>query len=141
MKVAVTFADPEALAKSYFESVLVGRAEAYAADTVSNKFPKVALAGDATHLQVEVDGTPTLGATYPVTKRTTLRVTAYSSPTNQNNAKDLHDLALALLAAHPGNADVVAFVPLTGDLKTTDPATGNNLVSFTMRADMVAHVL
>lgn len=138
-KPLVVFADPEAVAKSHFESAFATRVEVYKPATVTNAFPKTALAGDVTHLQVELDGSP--GSDYPVAERATVRVTAYSAPGKQNHAKSLATLAQALLYAHPGNADVHGFQPLTGRLKTTDPDTGNNLVSFTMRADMVAHVL
>ena len=139
MRVLVTFADPEAVAKSALTAQLAARSEAYKPATITNAFPKAALSGDVTHLQVELDGAP--GADYPVTERATVRVTAYSAPGKQSHAKNLASLAQGLLYAYPGDADVHGFQPLTGRLKTTDPATGNNLVSFTVRADMVAHVL
>lgn len=133
-KPLVTFADPEAVAKTYLTSVFAARAEAYKPATITNAFPTVALTGDVTHLQVELDGVP--GVDYPVTERATVRVTAYSAPGKQSNAKNLASLAQGLLYAFPGNADCYGFVPLTGRLKAVDNATKNNLVSFTMRANM-----
>ena len=38
-----------------------------------------------------------------------------------------------------GNADCYGFTPLTGRLKTVDPTTKNNVVSFTVRANMRPH--
>ena len=136
-KPLVTFADPEAVAKSHLTAALAARPEVYKPATISNAFPKSALSGDVTHLQVELDGSP--GAGYPVTERATVRVTAYSAPGKQSHAKALASLAQGLLYTHPGDSDVHGFQPLTGRIKTTDPDTGNNLVSFTMRADMRAH--
>lgn len=135
MTIAVTFADAEAATRTVLLNALASRSEVYKPATITNKFPTSALTGNATHLQVEVDGTPTF-STYPVTKRTTVRVTAYSAPTNQDNAKNLHNLAAALLSAHPGDADTFGFVVLTGDLKAVDSATKNNLVSFTARVNL-----
>lgn len=139
MRPLVTFADPEASARTALLAGLEGRVEAYIPASITNKFPTAALTGDATHLQVELDGVP--GADYPVTERATVRVTAYSAPGSPSNAKSLATLAQGLLYVYGGDSDVHGFQPLTGRLKAVDPATGNNLVSFTMRADMVAHVL
>jgi hypothetical protein len=137
VKPLVTFADPEAVARTYLLAEFAGRVEAYKPATVTNSFPTSSLSGDATHVQVELDGVP--GGGYPVTERATVRVTCYSAPTNPSNAKDLASLTQGLLYTFPGSADVHGFVPLTGRVKTVDPTTRNHMVSFTMRADMVAH--
>lgn len=135
----VTFADPEAVAKAALTAGFAARSEVFKPATITNAFPTTALAGDVTHLQVEMDGTP--GGDYPIVERVTVRVTAYSAPGKQTHAKDLASLAEGLLYVFPGNTQVTSFVPLTGRLKTVDPDTKNNLVSFTVRANMRPTVL
>lgn len=139
MKSLVIFADPEAVAKSVLTTAFVARPETYkpSGSAITNTFPTSALTGDVTHLQVELDGVP--GGDYPVTERATVRVTAYSAPGKQNNAKALASLAQGLLYTFAGNSDCYGFTVLTGRLKTIDPTTKNNIVSFTVRANMRPH--
>lgn len=138
-KPLVVFPDPEAVARSYLLSEFAARDEDYKPATITNKFPTAALTGNTTHIQVELDGS--LVADYPVTERATLRVTCYSAPTSQDNAKDLASLTQGLLYTFPGNAEAHGAYPLTGRIKTVDPTTRNNIVSFTIRLNMKAIAL
>jgi len=138
MNPLVTFADPERVIRAYQQARWSGRPEVYAPDTFSNSFPTVALTGDATHLQIELDGS---ADEYPVTERATVRLTFYSAPTSQDNAKNGASLARAFCLTHPGDADVAGVAPLTGRLKAVDPDTRNNMVSFTVRVSLKAHAV
>lgn len=139
MKPLVMFPDPEAVARTYLIAEFAARGEAYKPATVTNAFPTAALTGNTTHVQVELDG----GFTddYPVTERATLRVTCYSAPTSQTNAKNLASLTQGLLYTFPGSSEAHGTYPLTGRLKTVDPTTRNNIVSFTIRINLKAIVL
>lgn len=133
-KPLVTFADPEAVARTYLAAQFSPRAEVYKPATIGNTFPSTTLSGNTTHLQVELDGA--VVDNYPVTERATLRVTVHAAPTAPTNAKSLAALTLGLLYAFPGNASAYSAVPLTGRLKAVDPATKNQMVSFTVRLNM-----
>lgn len=139
VKPLVMFPDPEAVARTYLLAEFAARGEAYKPATITNSFPTSALAGNSTHVQVELDGVP--GDDYPVTERATLRVTCYSAPTAATNAKNLASLTQGLLYAFPGNEQAHGVAPLTGRIKTVDPATRNQIVSFTVRMNMRAIVL
>jgi hypothetical protein len=134
----VTFADPERALRTYLTTEWAARAEAYKPATLSNAFPTTTLSGNATHVQVELDGSED---EYPITERATVRVTFYSAPTSQDNAKNGAAVTRALCLTHPGDADIAGVSSLTGRLKAVDPDTGNNMVSFTVRVSLLAHLL
>lgn len=136
MKPLVTFADPESVVRTYLLAAFAGRSEVYKPATITNAFPTAALTNDATHVQVELDGAGV--DDYPVTERATVRVTCYAAPTKPSNAKNLASLTQGLLYAFAGNADAHGIDPLTGRIKTADPTTKNQMVSFTVRVNMRA---
>lgn len=133
MKPEVAFPDPEDAIIRY----LTGRWQGVdgAPATISNSFPRSALTGDTTHLQVEFDGTPS-AIDYPVTERCTVRFTAWSGPDDQGPAKELATRTQAYVYAHPGDADVWSTRHLTGRVKGFDRDSGNNFVSFTARVNL-----
>ena len=130
MKPLVTFADAEAVMLSYLGPSWASRAEAYKPDTMSNSFPGTLAAGQ-THLQVELDGTPTVE--YPSTERATVRFTFWTSAGAPSDAKAGAHITQAFVATHPGDGDVFSTRILTGPLKGQDAATKNRFVSFTAR--------
>ena len=107
--------------------------------TVATGVPRGWTRGAEDHLQVDLDGTPTVR--YPIMWDATIRMTAWaSSPTD---AKALAGLAQGLLAEHGGGSDGIARTrPLTGVLLADDPDSGAFLAStttrVTVRADDVA---
>lgn len=130
MKPLVTFPDAEAAMRDYLGPLWAARSESYKPDVISNKFPG-ALAVGATHLQVELDGTPTVE--YPATERATVRFTYWTHALAPDDAKDGAAITQALVATHPGDSDVWSTRILTGRLKGQDAATKNRFVSFTAR--------
>lgn len=137
---AVTFPDPEVAVIDYLTAAFVARPEVYKPATITTAFPAVALAANATHLQVELE----VGAAddYPITERAQVRVTAYSAPGKRSNAKDLAGLTLALLASHPGSAGVLGVTIQTGRSDVVkDPDTGNLMVWLLARVALKPTVL
>jgi hypothetical protein len=128
---AVVFGDPEATVRESLIAGMTGRPEAYATTSVSTYFPATPLAGDDTHLQVELEGTNS--EDYPVRERTQVRITAYAAPGRRSNAKDLATLAQGLLLSLPG------VFPSTGRSSVIkDPETRNLMCWFLIRADLLA---
>lgn len=135
MKPEVVFPDPEAAVIAHLKAKWLGRSESYKPTTYSNAFPKTNLTGDQTHVQVALDGTPTVDG-YPFVERCTIRVTTYAAPGKPTNAKEAATRNQAFVYAHPGDDVVWSTKNLTGRLKGTDQATGNEFVSFTARVNM-----
>lgn len=128
-KPLVTFPDPEAHQIDYLEAAFNGRPEAYKPATVSPNFPATALAGDATHIQVELE----VGGAddYPIAERAQVRYTCYAAPGKRTNVKALASLTLALVYGQPGTAAIEGTRILIGRSDvTTDPATKNLMVWF-----------
>lgn len=130
----MVFPDAERALREYLAPLWAARADVFEPATITNKFPATALAGNATHLQVELDGTPTVE--YPATERATVRFTFWSAPSSQDNAKNGAAVTQAFVATHPGDDDVWSTRILTGRLKGVDPDTRNNFVSFTARVSL-----
>lgn len=121
--------------RSYLLTAWADRDETYAPDTISNTFPTVgALAAGQVHLQVTLDGTPTVE--YPATERATVRFTYWTNGDAPSDAKRGAAITQGLVATHPGDSSVWSTRILTGRLKGTDPATGNQFVSFTARVTL-----
>lgn len=135
MKPEAFFPDPEAAMIRHLEGRWEDRVEAYKPTSFSNKFPKNKLTGDATHVQVALDGTP-ITEGYPATERCTVRFTVWAAPGKPSNAKDAATRCEAFVYSHPGDVDVWSTKRLTGRLKGTDQASGNEFVSFTARINM-----
>lgn len=132
MKPLVTFPDPEAAVALYLRGLGI-------ADTVETRFPTVALTGDATHLQVELEAGGI--ADYPVTERAQVRVTAYTAPGQRSAVKDLASLAHGHVCRLQ-SADVAGVAPRIGRSDViTDPTTKNLMCWFVVRVDLKATVL
>lgn len=135
MRPAVVFADAERAMREYLTPLWSARADVFKPTGIfTNKFPAAALTGNATHLQIELDGTPVVE--YPATERATVRFTFWSAPSSQDNAKNGAAITQALVATHPGDEDVWSTRILTGRLKGVDDDTRNNFVSFTARVSL-----
>lgn len=135
MKPLVTFGDAEAAMRSYLLAAWAARGEAYKPDTISNTFPTAgALAAGQVHLQVTLDGTPTVE--YPATERATVRFTYWTNAGAPSDAKRGAAITQGLVATHPGDAAVWSTRILTGRLRGTDPDTGNQFASFTARVTL-----
>lgn len=135
MKPQVTFPDPEDTILDYLRASWSPIAAAFKPDTYSNSFPDDTLSGDETHVQVELDGTPST-ADYPSVERCTIRVTCWAAPEKSSNAKAVATRSQAYVYGHPGDAEVFSTLLLTGRLKGTDRDSGNHFVSFTARVNM-----
>lgn len=138
--IAVTFPDPEKVVIDYLVARFAGRPEAYKPATITSAFPTVALAGDSTHLQVELEvGDP---EDYPVTEWAQVRLTGYAAPGKRSNAKGVAGLTLALVASHPGSASILATQIRTGRSNVIkDPDTGNLMVWLLARVALKPTVL
>lgn len=137
MKPEVRFGDPEEAMRDYLKAKWLPRSEPYkpAQSAFTNSFPKNALTGDATHVQIELDGTPSVEG-YPAVERCTVRFTVWSAKGKPSNAKEAATRTEAFVYSHPGDAKVWSTKRLTGRLKGTDQASGNEFVSFTARVNM-----
>lgn len=139
MNPLVTFPDPEAAVAFYLSAAFAARSEGYKPATITVAFPTSPLTDDATHLQVELDGSNP--ADYPVTERATVRVTCYAAPGKRSNVKSLASLTLGLLT-QLANDDVAGVTPLTGrSAVVEDPTTNNLMVWFTVRVNLKATLL
>jgi len=105
--------------------------------TVGVDIPTTWTSTSTQHLQVALDGTPSLH--YPVLARATVRLTAWASSTT--TAKALVALALGLMCSHPGDANVASVQALTGVLPTRDPDSSAQLASVTVRVNLRMSVL
>lgn len=134
MKPTVTFPDAEAAMLRHLNAAWSDRDEAFRPSTSTNAFPTVRPVGKATHLQVELDGTPVVE--YPAVERATVRFTLWAAPGQHDSAKQAAAMAQAFVAAHPGDVDVWSTRILTGRLKGTDPSSKYPFVSFTARVSL-----
>lgn len=134
MKPLVTFGDPEAAARSILLTKLADRDEVYAPPLpagVSTSYPSTSLAGDATHLQVELENAD--AGDYPIVERDQVRVTAHAAKGKRTNVKALASLAQGLLCAESG-----VFPRLGRSGVSEDPTTGNLMCWFIVRVDIKA---
>lgn len=138
--VAAIFPDPEKAVIDYLTASFAGRPEVYKPATITTDFPAVALAANATHLQVELEaGDPD---DYPVTEWAQTRLTAYSAPGKRSHAKDLAGLVQALMASHPGSASILSVTVPTGRSGViVDPDTKNLMVWLLARVALKPSVL
>jgi hypothetical protein len=142
-KPLVTFPDPEVHQIDMLKAAFLPRSETYkptGAGAVSPDFPTAALAGDATHVQVELE----VGSAedYPITERAQVRYTCYAAPGKRTNVKALASLTQALVYAQPGDADVAgAFILIGRSDVVTDPTTKNLMVWFLARVNLNPKVL
>ena len=134
MKPLVEFGDAEAAMIRHISAGWATRVEAYRPATFTNAFPVAALRGAVTHVQVELDGTPIVE--YPATERASVRFTCWAAPGQPSHAKRVAALTQAMVATHPGDADVWGTRILAGRLRGRDPATGNEFVFFTARINL-----
>jgi hypothetical protein len=126
--------DAERVSIDYLTAALAARG---VAATVGVDIPTTWAAASTQHLQVALDGTPSLE--YPILARATVRLTAWASTTTA--AKSLVSLAQGLMCAHPGDASVGSVQALTGVLPTRDPVSGAQLASVTVRVNLRMAVL
>ncbi len=99
----------------------------------SANFPDERLTGEF-RIQVALDGSGV--ADYPVTERATVRVTLWMPPEYRTVPELADSYIQALLVAHPGDEHVWSVQPLTGRLPGTDPDTGNQFITFTVRVNL-----
>ena len=139
-KPLVTFADPESAQIDYLTTAYAGRPEPYKPATITTAFPTAALAGNATHVQVELE----LGNAddYPITERAQVRFTCYAAPGKRTNVKALASLTQALVYSQPGDDSVAgAFIRIGRSDVVTDPATKNLMVWFMAQINLKATLL
>lgn len=136
MKPLVEFADAEAAMRSYVLPLWAARAELWkpAPTKITTDFPSTALAEGVTALQITLDGTPTVE--YPATERATVRFTFWGHKNDSSKVKRGAVITQAFVATHPGDSSVFSTRILTGRLRGTDPATGNQFASFTARISL-----
>lgn len=134
MKLLVTFPDAEAALLRHLKAAWAGRDDEFLPATSTNAFPTARPAGKATHLQVELDGTPVVE--YPAVERATVRFTLWAAPGQPDSAKHAASMTQAFVAAHPGDEDVWSTRLLTGRLKGVDPSSKYPFVSFTARVSL-----
>jgi len=126
--------DAERLAIDYLAAALAARS---VTATVGVDIPTTWTTTSTQHVQVALDGTPSLE--YPVLARATVRLTAWASTTTV--AKSLVSLAQGLMCSHPGSPTIASVQPLTGVLPTRDPDSGAQLASVTVRVNLRMTVL
>jgi len=105
--------------------------------TVGVDLPTTWTTGTKPHVQVALDGTPSVQ--YPIMARASIRVTCWHAYTT--TAKALAALCQALLCAHPGSVSVASVQPLTGVLPARDPDSGAQLASVSVRVNLRMTVL
>lgn len=131
MKPSIEFPDAELLVKTYLDGLLTESVGTFypASSTDSPVIPFVQVADDGS-----------VGDSWPVTDRVTVRVTVWhNQPTP---AKALAQKVRRLLVTHPGSSDVLAVEPLTRNGgPTRDPDTGLILVSQTFRVSLASHAV
>ena len=126
--------DAERLTIDYLRPALAARS---VTATVGVDIPTTWTTTSTQHVQVALDGTPSLE--YPILARATVRLTAWAPSTTA--AKALVSLAQGLMCAHPGDASVASVQALTGVLPTRDPDSGAQLASVTVRLNLRMTVL
>lgn len=127
------FADPEAATRTALTAGFTGRTETPA--KITTTYPSATLAGTTFHIQVEMDGES--ADDYPVTARATVRVTVHAPKLQRDLVKRVADTARSLLSTAVDN-DVAAFWPQGRSAVTPDPDTGNLMVWFLVRVDLLA---
>lgn len=120
--------DAEHLGIDFLTAALADRTEDV---TVGVNVPSTWKKGTKAHVQVGLDGTPTVT---PPVWRATLRVTCWHESTTE--AKRLARLCEALLLTHPGSPGWAGCLPGTGVLPAKDPDTGAQLASITVLAKL-----
>lgn len=105
--------------------------------TVGLNIPSAWVAGTKAHVQVGLDGTPSIE--YPILWRASVRVTCWHASTTA--AKSLAAMCQALLCAHLGSSQVASVQSLTGVLPTRDPDTGAQLASVSVRVNLLGTVV
>lgn len=126
-KLAVTYPDVERLVTDYLAAEL-GEGDW----TVGVPVPAGWGPDSPTHIQVALDGTPSLA--HPILARSTIRLVARAQTTTA--AKAAANKALGVLCAHPGDGQITGARPLTGVLPDRDPDTGADLASVTARVSV-----
>jgi hypothetical protein len=134
VKPLVVFGDAQAAAIGVLKAGLVAHPQPYGAGvTFGTRVP-----GDRSpetprlpFLLVALDGTPAVE--YPVNARAALRITVWHR--TEADAHDLAQLAHGLLLVHTGPV-MRSVRPGTGVAKTVDPATGLDLATFTVAANV-----
>lgn len=119
MKLTATYPDIEQLVVDYLAPLLD--------ETVGVGLPDNWTKTSGNHLQVALDGTPSLQ--HPITATGTVRLVAWSASTSE--AKALTAKAQGLLAAHPGGGGIATTRPLTGVLPARNPEHQAELASTT----------
>lgn len=126
--------DAERVVVDYLTAALAARAQDV---TVGVVVPAAWVAGTKAHVQVALDGTPSVQ--YPILWRASVRITAWHASTT--TAKALAALCEALMCAHPGSVSVASVKSLTGVLPTRDPDSGAQLASVSVRVNLRGTVL
>lgn len=139
-KPLVTFPDPETVLIDFLKAEFLPRVEAYKPTSISPNFPTAALAGSATHLQVELESSNT--DDYPVTERSQVRISGYANGDKRSNVKALASLSMGLLGAAEG-VPAIAGIEILGGRSdvTTDPTTKNLICWFLVRVNLKATLL
>lgn len=133
MKPVLTFGDPEAAIRAYLDAAFVGSLADRKPSKIATDPPSAPL-GEATHVQVELDGTP---STADLLDRPTIRLNVSAGPGRRTAVKALASLVQGLVAAHPGDDLVLATRRLVGrSAVVTDPATKNLMVWMTFRVTL-----
>lgn len=137
MTVAI-FGDAQAEAAAVLRAALADRTEPYAAGvTIGGRVPTGrTIDVPMPYVLVRCDGTPE--TVYPIVARATVRVTAWHHDDDQ--AFDLAQLCHGLLCAHTG-AVIAGCAPLTGPIRGTDPDSGTDLATFTVRANVTGRLI
>ena len=126
--------DAERVIVDFLTAALAARSQDV---TVGVDLPTTWTTGTKPHVQVALDGTPSVQ--YPILASASVRATCWhASPTT---AKALAALCQALLCAHPGSVQVASVQPLTGVLPARDPDTGAQLASVSVRVNLRMTVL
>jgi hypothetical protein len=126
-------AKAERVTIDYLTSVLASRGQDV---TVGVTIPTTWVVGTKPHVQVALDGTPTVA--YPVLWRASVRITVWHASTT--TAQDLAALCQALMCAHPGSPQVASVKPLAGVLPARDPDSGAQLASVTVRLNLLGQL-
>ena len=122
MKPLAATPDAERAAIDYLTPALVTQGKDV---TVGVNVPTAWTKGTKAHIQVGLDGTPTVD--YPIRATASLRVTVWHESTT--TAKALAALCEGLLLSHPGNSTTFNVRPGSGVLPTKDPDTGAQLAT------------
>lgn len=123
MKLEVTYPDAERLMVDHLEPLLDGA-------TVSVGVPADWNPDDTDHLEVELDGTPTV--VHPIAQKATLRLVARARTATR--AKELAQLAHGHALAGDWPDGITNVRTLTGPTPARDPKTNAELAAVTVQA-------